>query len=319
MGRIAISCVIAAICGIFADALQFLILLAYSNRSNLQDDFSLYKDLDVALIKEDWDVRMDFRALENIAGLFNAISWVILSIPIIQLTYALSMGGKHMLGLHVAIGALTIAGTTTEFFSHVMFVGAMTTMEWIADDFNLDYWINTIGSSQADGIGWRSLEVTFISIRGCLMWVNAMEWLFLGFILFLLFVSIRLSSGRISMAFGWYCLFLSIICFVDFSFEVLRFKSWLTFAKLSLGVTVLSRFLFWPIWYLFLGSHVARLCSQEPGQLTSSTNNDTNDNIIKGDGFGEAMAATNGEPTSTTTASLEIATEPEGEEKPELL
>ncbi|KAL7559142.1 hypothetical protein ACA910_010222 [Epithemia clementina (nom. ined.)] len=270
MVRIASSCILAAICSLFGDILQLATVFEYHNKSNHHNNFAQFKQFNTTLIQEEWELYRDLRPVESVAGLFSAASWVVFCIPMIQVLYKLSLGGHHLIGLHATIGILTIAAAMAEFVSHVMLVGAMNTMEWISTDFNLDYWIVPSGSGDPDGTGWRTLQVVFLSMRGMLLWINAVEWLFLSFILLLLFMSIRRqvdskSPVKVSSTFGWYCLFLCLISLVEFSFEVLRFESWRTFSKFSMYVSVFSRLVLWPLWFLFLGKHLARLLSASNG------------------------------------------------------
>ena len=257
MPRVALSCVLAAFCAVVGDILFMATLAKQRNDSHRHINYSQYTALDPSKIQHDWELRRDLRALQSAAGLFNAISWVVLCVPLLQLAFALSLGGKRLVGLHTAIAVLSVTGAATEFASHVMLVGALMAMEWISDDFNLDFWMAS-RSAGPDYIGWRTLEVVYVSVEGLLMWVNALEWLFLGFILILLSVSIRRQQGgdsgfQFSGKFGWFSLFLSCICWVEFAFEVLRFKEWIKFTRFALFVSLASRFFFWPAWFFFLG------------------------------------------------------------------
>eukprot|EP00527_Entomoneis_sp_CCMP2396_P006374 CAMPEP_0198154484 /NCGR_PEP_ID=MMETSP1443-20131203/68621_1 /TAXON_ID=186043 /ORGANISM="Entomoneis sp., Strain CCMP2396" /LENGTH=359 /DNA_ID=CAMNT_0043821163 /DNA_START=108 /DNA_END=1188 /DNA_ORIENTATION=- len=295
MIRIAWSCVLAALFSVLSDILMFGAFSIHRNKSNAHNDWELFKQLDPTYIQEDWEVRREMFPLEVSAGIFNAVSWVILCIPLLQVTWHLSNNGSHLVGLHSGIVVLALTGVNAEFISHVLFIGSFSTMEWLtsdfnlsvwmddtsteedpdnigwrslevygmaASDFNLSVWMDTSTEEDPDNIGWRSLEVTYMSIRGMLFWIEALEHLFLAVILFLLFLSIQRqdhsNKQKLSMAFGGYGLFLSLVCCIDFAFEVLRLRSWMTFAKLAFMVSVIGRIILWPIWLLWLGRQLAQ-------------------------------------------------------------
>lgn len=258
---VAWSCVVAALLSVVGDVLQFAAFSMHYKKSHMiNGNRESFLDLDPDVIAEEWEIRRDMRPLETAAGLLNAVSWVVLCIPLLKVAWRMSHEQTNLMGLHVSIAVLALSATNMEFLSHVMFIGAMTAMEWLSTDFNLDQWLYDSSNRNPDDIGWRSLEVTYIALRGTHLWVDAIEHLFLAFILILIFFAIQRQDSKtiLSMPFGTYSLVLSFICFVDFCFEVLRFVSWRTFARAAFGISILGRLILWPIWLIWLGRQLNR-------------------------------------------------------------
>mmetsp|Transcript_16761 Transcript_16761/g.30147 ORF Transcript_16761/g.30147 Transcript_16761/m.30147 type:complete len:384 (+) Transcript_16761:157-1308(+) len=154
--------------------------------------FSAWKDLDPSYIRSRWEARDESRAMMITAALFGAIAWFWLMVPIIQAAWVLSRGGKRKVGAHMLLAGLAICGGIVELLAHLMIVGMTNSMFWLARDFNLGYWGSSEadGSNEADGTGWRVLEMIHIVARGISHWVDAFEGLALFGIVVLLFYSV---------------------------------------------------------------------------------------------------------------------------------
>jgi hypothetical protein len=103
----------------------------------------------------------------NACGTFNALAWFLLAIPIIQLSWILSRGGKRQVAIHAAMACLALGGAVVEMLSKLLVVGGWHAANWISRDFNLGNWTTAGG----DGMGWRALEVTFLVTEGALLQV----------------------------------------------------------------------------------------------------------------------------------------------------
>lgn len=112
-------------------------------------------------------------------------------VPIIQAAWVLSRGGKRKVGAHMLLAGLAICGCIVELLARLMIVGMTNTMFWLGRDFNLGYWSSADnGTNEADGTGWRVLEMIHIVARGITLWVDAFEGLALFGIVVLLFYSV---------------------------------------------------------------------------------------------------------------------------------
>ena len=120
------------------------------------------------------------------AAMIGVLGWFLLAVPIVQLAWILSKGGKRKLGVHILLASLGVGGAGVESFARMMMVGLSNTSMWLAKDFNLDSW-----DSEGDGTGWRVLEMIHIATRGLILWVDAFEALALFGVTVLLFYSVQ--------------------------------------------------------------------------------------------------------------------------------
>lgn len=135
-----------------------------------------------------------------------------------------------------------------------MYVGSSSASEWISKDFNLGNWL---GGSEDDDLGWKVLEVVHLVSRGMLLWVNAVEYLFLFVIFALLFISVRSQKNQIfTTRWAYLGSFLALLSIIDFAAEVLRFESWRTFSRISWLIGILSRLILFPVWLVWLGKQM---------------------------------------------------------------
>ena len=159
------SCLLAALCFVISNSLGIAIVVLDQSRSFF--NFEDWKALQPSFLTQEWAHREAMAPLFQTANIFNALAWFFFAIPIVQLAWALSRGGKRSVGVHAAIATFALAGCFSELISRLLVFGSWTCAEWIATSFNLDYWVpEYITQGKADMIGWRALEVTFIITEG---------------------------------------------------------------------------------------------------------------------------------------------------------
>jgi hypothetical protein len=165
------ACILSALCFFISNSIGIAIVVMDTNRPffSLED----WKSLNPSFLLAEWQHRRNIAPLAQAASIFNAFAWFFLSVPMIQLSWALSRGGKRKIGVHAAIAALALAGCFTELISRLLVFGSFSAADWIASSFNLNYWLpDGITMGSADMIGWRSLEVTFIITEGRIFEIN---------------------------------------------------------------------------------------------------------------------------------------------------
>jgi len=203
----------------------------------------------VDYIQKNWGEKVNERLFTSLAGLLNAAAWFTFCVPILQIAWILSKGGKRKLGMHALMGALVIGGSIAELLSRLMMVGIENVAEWMAREFNLDDWVN-----QGDGIGWKVLELTTQLSRGLILWVDSFEYLALFGVLLITFFSARTervpSFGKKWANFG---VFISILCLFDFLARVARFAEWRLFMEIAIIISLANTVVFIPVWLLILG------------------------------------------------------------------
>ena len=155
--------------------------------------------------------------------------------------------------MHTMMAVLAISAATTEFVARLMHVGSWNTGNWISKDFYLDDWAGD--PTKPNGIGWKSLEITYQLTQGQILWVDGWEYFALFGILFLNFLSIRTSrSGLLGdeMCWGGMGLFIGFLSLADFIFLIIRFTSWDTYNLVSILMTIMIRLILLPTWLLLL-------------------------------------------------------------------
>lgn len=254
------TCVAAAVLFLVADALGLAFFSQQRSGRGDRFDFESLKNLDPAYLRTRWAWRIDHRPLELAFGLVNALAWFAFCIPILKVAWVQTSAAAHrnhrMVGLHAAVAALALGGSISELLSRLIHVGSGNALEWMARDFNLDHWA---GENSNDGTGWRTLEMISITSGGALLWIDAIEYLFLFGILTLLFVSVRQSEKRLfTMGLARLGALIAFLSILDFAFAILRFQNWRTFGTIEFALNLFNRFLLFPIWLLWLARQLSK-------------------------------------------------------------
>jgi len=127
-------------------------------------NYDSLKNLDADYLMKRWlgeDKTTTHLALAS--GVIKALAWFSFMVPILQVAWILSRGGKRKLGCHAIMSSLALGGTLSEVISRLMLIGSYQAANWIADDFNLYNWTDRVND---DMIGWRVLQVCFVIVEG---------------------------------------------------------------------------------------------------------------------------------------------------------
>ena len=318
------SCLASAGLFCLSNLIGAIFLAKYHQQQN--HDFALFQQFNVEFIQKEWKWRNEHFALETAAGVCNAVAWFILAIPLLQVAWVQyqlqnasvmqqqqqqQQQGTNItkaLGLHMTIALLAVGGAITELTSHLMYLGTTNALEWLSKDFTLVNWVSNssnnndedaddaAGGSDVDSVGWKTLELVHIALRGMLLWISAMEMLFLAIIFLLLFVSIKSqhvnnNNRRLfSMKWVYFGVILAALCSLDFAAEILRFENWRLFSAFSILITFLNRVILFPAWLLWLGR-------QLPGAIQMVTASSAKE---------ATTTTTRDETSSSSTSTLEV-------------
>jgi hypothetical protein len=249
-----ISSLTAALLFVIGNIIDYVYIHKIRNRSHF--NYTDFTSLDPTFIEEEWQFLGEHRSLELAAGTLNAMAWFALLIPVLQVAWIQSYSGTRQIGVHVTVAALALGGSLSEFIARLLIIGASNAGEWLARDFNLDNWIS---ESSNDKIGWRTLQVVHLVMRGMILWVDAVEWLALFGISVLLFVSIHSQTERLlSLRWAAVGLVMGLLALIDFAADILRLESWRTFSEIAFFITMLNRFVVLPVWLVWLGYQLPR-------------------------------------------------------------
>ena len=108
-----------------------------------------------------------------------------------------------------------------------------------------------------DDLGWKALEVTWLTTQGNRLWVDAFDWLALALLLYLMRVSVKSNNARASTFPPlWSNLGVAIggLAFVDFVADCARFSShWQAFSALAGTLSFINTVILLPAWLLWFG------------------------------------------------------------------
>jgi len=251
-----VTCLLTVVFRLTSDVLRIVQFAKRMSSDDMQFSQENMYALNPTYLQNQWESRSF--ALDTTAAMFSALSWLFLCIPILQISWFLSGGGKRGIASFTMVVVLAVTGSLCELISSLMVIGANNTLNWISTDFELEEW--DLVDNQPDGTGWKVLEMIHLCMSGMLLWIDAFEWICLFGILTLLAIKVR-SENKIaqegSAVFGnkWAALGLAIGLFSIFEFitEIMRMWNWQLFAMVSKIISAINLIILLPIWLIVLG------------------------------------------------------------------
>jgi len=218
-------------------------------------------------IEETFAKRSESRLFDDATSMLSAISLFSLYVPIFQVCWLLSRGGKRRIINHIPIFVLALASGLCELLSSLMLTGTRSMASFLSRDFELSNWgISVDNGSDVDGIGWRVLEMAYMMNRGLTVWVNAFEWLCLFGIFALLFVDVlaehkTLKEGAVSLSKQWATLGLIIgfLGWFEFVSDILRTTNWRVYSSISHVIVIVNLWVLLPAWLIMLGMKLPKM------------------------------------------------------------
>jgi hypothetical protein len=173
MQRMEITCLVALVIVFIADVLEIFTVrrfFAFSRSISGTFTYESWKNLDPEYLKEVFENRVKMSTMAGVTSIMSALSIFALIIPILQVSWILSQGGKRHVGLHVAVCVLALACGFTELITSLMLIGARNAFVFIVEMFDLDDWqlqrSDDESGSGGDGTGYRVLELIDIVVNG---------------------------------------------------------------------------------------------------------------------------------------------------------
>mmetsp|Transcript_22768 Transcript_22768/g.45565 ORF Transcript_22768/g.45565 Transcript_22768/m.45565 type:complete len:276 (+) Transcript_22768:172-999(+) len=251
-----VTCLLTVVFRLTSDVLRIVQFAKRMNSNNIAFSQENMYALNPTYLQSQWESRSF--ALDTTAAIFSALSWLFLCIPILQISWFLSGGGKRGIASFTMVVVLAVTGSLCELISSLMVVGANSALNWISTDFELEEW--DLVNNQPDGTGWKVLEMIRLCMTGMLLWIDAFEWICLFGILTLLAIKVRSENKNVqegSAVFGnkWAALGLAIGLFSIFEFitEIMRMWNWQLFASVSKIISAINLIILLPIWLIVLG------------------------------------------------------------------
>ena len=153
-----LSCVIALFLVLTSEFLGFF---RYRSLFSRDADRQKWHQLDPDYLETQFGTSAGSSGVSNAASIFKALSLFALLLPIVQVAWILSNGGRRHLTSFTAICLLGVSGGICELIANLMTVGLRTVERWIYKSFNLHSWVN-----ENDGSGYRVLELIHLMTNG---------------------------------------------------------------------------------------------------------------------------------------------------------
>lgn len=273
--RFEISCLVAIVINFLSDIVELIPLnrlppdeAGADDDTNLdvdesQDPFVKWSMLDSNFLEKTFEHRAKNSGLESLSLILGALSTFALIVPIAQVSWILSHGGRRNLGLHSSVVIVAMVMGMCELIVALMTVGARQSFEFIISMFELKDWgllSATNNEDGKDGVGYKVLELIDFSLNGITTWMNAFEGICICIIMTLLFLSVRgenLSTGPRKATFGkkwsYLGLFIGYLCLFEFLTDIIDLRSSYFYGMVSFAFIVINSLILMPVWLFILG------------------------------------------------------------------
>jgi len=275
-----ILCCLCAVLFWVCNAIDIIVIAQRSTQWTIEE--ADYKQLLPNYIVDDWLIKYGTKPLELASGFIKGIFWVIFCLPIIEMAWVLSKGGERNLVLNLGIILFALGGSWTKWLCTIFWNGMYISFHQVAMYFNLERWLNSTLTSGydiegEDGIGWRALEVNYISAKGLVWIVDAVEWICLAAIFSLTFVSVFHWRKEDDTSFGakWNALglFIGLLAVVEFVLEMLGFKGFFVAWIFVVLYAALNRLILIPVWIIVLGLQLPNANAKAFGMFDEAYDN----------------------------------------------
>lgn len=219
-------------------------------------DYNSWKELDPDYLKTMATDDRSLIGIINFASLVKAVSLFAFFVPMLQVSWILSRGGKRHLTAHVSICAMAAAGGMCELLSNLMMIGIRNTSSFITQTFNLDSWDDDTGT------GWRVYEIMRLMVSGMMLWVDAFEWFCVFGIMTIIFFTVRYErkyDKNFALGKNWSILgfLIGALGLLEIISDLLRFRNWRVFTEFALVINIINMWLLVPIWLYVLAKQLS--------------------------------------------------------------
>lgn len=270
-GKMDITCVAVLLLTMATNILKLIAnfsfgSIAVSDVPHKDFSYESWSSLDPDYLKMTCESRSSRRILHAIVSLSSSISGYALYVPIFQLCWIFSRGGKRTTVNHLSIFFLALSGGLSELMASLMLTGFRTVAHAFSESDEISNWgsrdwaLTVDGESYRsdDGIGLRALEIIYLMSAGLTTWVDAFEYICIFGIFVILYFEIMTeltsyrSWSRIGLAIG-------IINLFEFFAEIMRLKSWSFWSNAAVFLGDISSWILIPCWLIILGKGLPKI------------------------------------------------------------
>lgn len=248
---LAYSPIFAAIFFFVGTVMRLVAFVRYVNRSHF--DAYARQDLRPSHIEKEWQYRRDEAALVATYNVLNTMAWVLFAIPMLQVAWVLSRGGQRKVRTHGAMVGFALTGIITELIARLLSFGGKSSALWVSSTFNLDVWLPEGIYNEADKIGWRALEVTYLITHGLTTFIDGFEWVCLSVILVLIAYSVASMQDRVfSVWWSRFGLLIAFLCVFDLLGAIILLYDQHVYTLFAVCISAINMLIFLPVWLTML-------------------------------------------------------------------
>lgn len=276
-----LSCLIATLFFLLTNLIGFILYALYRTRSSFNwDDFT---QLQPSYIQTEFQFRRDHSTMKLFYNIMNALTWFVLIIPLLKVTWILSCRGTHFVGIHITMVILLLGGSFCELVANLLEIGTFTACIWLGGTgtFNLSNWV-TSANGEPDDIGWRVLQMISIVTSAMMLWIDSIEYLFLSGVFIMIYYSIYKTNRSnynaleaFSMKWALYGVIIGGLCSIVFVADLLRYNAWGFFGGIAFTVSLITKFVLIPVWLIWLAIQLPKAEAIILGYEASNNNMDT--------------------------------------------
>jgi len=259
-------CIKVLILFLVANILVIVEMLRFGGKPTSGYSYLKWTQLDPDYLKMTFESRTSWLIFDDLLSCLSSISLFALFLPIFQVSWILSRGGKHRIVRHLSIFLIALAGGLGELMASLMVIGARTAAHRI-NSSPLDNWMS--GDTkyyEDDGVGRRVFEIVYLMAIGSTTWVDAFEWLCLSLVFMILYFEMKTShtlkrEGEITFepCLATLGLVISYFAFFEFLAQLARAASWNLWTTVSFYMLITNLFILLPCWLVLLGGSLPQI------------------------------------------------------------
>lgn len=249
-----VSCLVALMMFVLSNAFGAADV-ATTNRWRTENDERWYA-LDPTVLRERWGHHVLARDVRTAAGVLNALGWCAFLLPTVRTATVLSKNWQRRSGAHLWMILLAFAAFFSELMCRLTMLGMENVVDWASREFNLENW-GVHENGKADDVGWRVVELLATINRGVVVWVDVFEWLAMGGIASIVYLSLTADVDRaFPDRFRTLSGVVAIVSFFTFALNVFRIDDHKVYAVMHLSYVSLNVFVLYPLWFGMLAKHL---------------------------------------------------------------
>jgi hypothetical protein len=104
-----------------------------------------------------------------------------------------------------------------------------------------------------DGLGWKTLELAYVTSKGMLQLIDSVEFILLAAILVTIFLAVRRGGASFSKAWTYLGLVMAFVAIIQFGLAVSAYEMWDRQNRIAAILLAINHVILLPIWLVWLG------------------------------------------------------------------